>query len=272
MAPRRKLRIIHNLARSGSTLLCKCLGCMDGVKLLSELHPLAWKLFNPVRQAVEWFGLLSPADLAELQHKDGVDYARVIALIEARCSERGDALVLRDWAHLDYTGLPFLRTPSFRPLLYWELADDFDIVRIATTREPVAQWQSLTELAIMREPLRTGALTLDQYLLGYRRYAELCAEIGFVRYEDLLRDSRQVMAKLCRHLEVELDAGFVDKWHLYKTITGDVNNPRASSKMEMPRKRPIENELKERLLANADYRQACALLSYDLVDRDRDRC
>jgi hypothetical protein len=42
---KQKLRMIHNMARSGSTLVCKCLGCMEGVVLLSELHPLATKFF-----------------------------------------------------------------------------------------------------------------------------------------------------------------------------------------------------------------------------------
>jgi hypothetical protein len=35
---KRKLRMIHNMARSGSTLMYKCVGCMDGVVLLGELH------------------------------------------------------------------------------------------------------------------------------------------------------------------------------------------------------------------------------------------
>ena|GEM_PF-4627496 len=33
------LRIIHQLARSGGTLLNRCLGCMPGILMLSEIHP-----------------------------------------------------------------------------------------------------------------------------------------------------------------------------------------------------------------------------------------
>lgn len=33
------LRIVSNLPRPGSTLISRCLGCMEGVVLLSEIHP-----------------------------------------------------------------------------------------------------------------------------------------------------------------------------------------------------------------------------------------
>jgi protein O-GlcNAc transferase len=260
---KQKLRMIHNMARSGSTLMCKCLGCMEGVVLLSELHPRAWSLFNPLKQAEEWFGLLTPNEIAELQKQGGVNYTSAIALIEQRCRERGDTLVLRDWAHLDYTGFPFITTPGYRPLLYTELAESFDIIRISTTRDPVTQWQSLIQLAVMHEPLQSGAFSLDQFLAGYRKYAELCVETGFVRYEDFLRKPELAMRKLCEHLQIKFDPGFIKKWPDYKTITGDIVNPRSSNKIKIPAKRPVEPGLRKQFLANADYHRACALLGYN---------
>ena len=180
---KQKIRMIHNMARSGSTLMCKCLGCMEGVVLLSELHPRA-SLDGALKQAKEWFGLLTQNDIAELQKPGSVNYTKAIMLIEQRCRERGDTLVLRDWAHLDYTGYPYITAPGYRPLLYTELAESFDIVRISTTRDPVTQWQSLIQLDVMQKPLQSGAFGLDQFLAGYRKYAELCVETGYIRYED----------------------------------------------------------------------------------------
>ena len=101
--------------------MCKCLGCMEGVVLLSELHPHAWNLFNPLKQTEEWFGLLTQNNITDLQNQGPVNYTTAIALIEQRCRTRGDTLVLRDWAHLDYTGFPFVTAPGYRPLLYTEL-------------------------------------------------------------------------------------------------------------------------------------------------------
>jgi hypothetical protein len=235
---------------------------MKGVVLLSELHPLAWSLFNPIKQASEWFGLLTPEDLDWLKQQGSVSYAKVIGLIEQRCTERGSVLVLRDWAHLDFTGHPFVSTPSFRPLLHAELVGSFEIIRSSTSRNPVSQWQSLTQLGVMQEPLRTGVFNLDIFLAGYRKYADLCVETGFIRYEDLLMNPDVAMRQLCDSLDIEFDPSYADKWHAYERITGDVNNPRASNAIKMPPSRPVPPELLNRFLANADYRQACELLRY----------
>jgi protein O-GlcNAc transferase len=262
-----KLRIIHNMARSGSTLMCKCLGCMKGVVLLSELHPHAWKIFNPLKQSMEWFGLLTETDIADLKKKSNISYAQVIELIELRCRERGDILVLRDWAHLDFIGLPFVANPPYRPLLYAALAQSFDIIRISTTRDPAAQWQSLVQLPLMREPLQSGSFGLAQFLLGYRMYAELCVEIGFIRYEDFVRKPELAMRRLCEQLRIDFDSDFINNWPNYTTITGDISNPRGSSKIQMPPSRSVTSDSRKEFLANADYHRACELLGYNLLEK-----
>jgi hypothetical protein len=255
--------------------MCKCLGCMEGVVLLSELHPRTGKI-HPLKQAREWFGLLTQNDIAELLKQSSVSYAQVITLIEQRCIQRGDTLVLRDWAHLDYTGFPFIASPNYRPLLYTELAESFNIIRISTTRDPVTQWQSLIQLDVMKKPLQSGAFGPDQFLVGYRKYAELCVETGFIRYEDFLLNPDMEMRKLCNHLQIKFDPDFIKKWPDYKTITGDVPNPNNPKKSKMPydanrilppSKRPVEPGLKKKFLANADYHHACELLGYNLLEK-----
>lgn len=267
---KQKIRMIHNMARSGSTLMCKCLGCMEGVVLLSEIHPRA-NLLGALKQAQEWFGLLSRDEITGLQQPGNGDYAKAIALIEQRCRERGDTLVLRDWAHLDYTGLPFIASPDYRPQLYAALSGSFDIIRISTARDPVTQWQSLIQLDVMKKPLQSGAFGPDQFLAGYRKYAELCVETGFIRYEDFLLNPDLEMRKICDHLQIKFDPDFINKWSDYKTITGDIPDPNSSGKIKKPHdsnrilppsKRPVEPGLKRRFLANADYHRACELLGY----------
>lgn len=246
--------------------MCKCIGCMDGVVLLSELHPLAWKLFNPLKQAEQWFGLVSQDDVLALQKKNkGREiYANAIALIERRCEERGDTLVLRDWAHLDYTGYPFLATPAYHPLLFSELEQGSDIVRISTARDPVTQWQSLSGPVVMQELVRSGEFGLDKFLAGYRKYAELCVQTGFIRYEDFLKNPERELQKLCEHLEIRFDPGFVSKWAAYTTISGDTN-PLNPAKITIRPQRPVDPDLKKRFLANADYHRACELLGYETL-------
>lgn len=251
------------MARSGSTLICKCLGCMEGVALLSEQHPKAWNLFNPLTQAEAWFQLITPSEFADMKKKGVITFIEAITLIEERCRARGLTLVLRDWAHLDYTGLPFVATPGYRPLLYTALSENFDIIRISTTRDPVTQWQSLVKLPMMHKSIQSGALSLGQFLVGYRKYAELCVETGFIRYEDFVRNPEMAMRKMCEHLEIKFDPEFANKWYVYKKISGDIIIQRNSNEIKMPPIRPIEPDLRRKFLASADYHRSCELLGYE---------
>ena len=101
------------MARSGGTVICKCLASMDNVVLLSEIHPKGAGMFNPLDQADRWYGLLNETDALEFRQSPP-GFLQAIQRIEQRCRERGLRLVLRDWSHLDYTGVPFNR-PDFQP-------------------------------------------------------------------------------------------------------------------------------------------------------------
>jgi hypothetical protein len=77
--------IIHQLARSGGTLLNRCLGCMPGILMLSEIHPnMGNRLdqFHALVQAQQWFGIFSDSDIESIkQHKDSQDYQRSLELL-----------------------------------------------------------------------------------------------------------------------------------------------------------------------------------------------
>jgi hypothetical protein len=161
------LRLVHHMARSGGTLISRCLGCMSGVLLLSEIHPLGTAQFNPLVQAQRWYGLLSSQDLLDLRARGRIAFADAIELIHRRASDSGQRLVLRDWSHLDFTGVPFIAKPAYRLLTADALKGRFDLRQICTVRHPLDQWLSLRQLAVVQ-----GKLTLEGYLAGYRQFAE----------------------------------------------------------------------------------------------------
>ena len=161
------LRLVHHMARSGGTLFSRCLGCMSGVLLLSEIHPLGTAQFNPLVQAQRWYGLLSSQDLAELRARGRIAFVDAIDLIHRRADEAGQRLVIRDWSHLDFTGVPFVANPAYRLLTAEALASRFELRQVCTVRHPLDQWLSLRQLAVVH-----GKLTLEAFLAGYRRFAE----------------------------------------------------------------------------------------------------
>jgi protein O-GlcNAc transferase len=250
------IRVIHHLARSGGTVISKCLATMDRVVLLSEIHPAAVRTFDPLRQAHEWYDLLTPGDLARIR-KGGVDFRSAMALIARRCVERGKILVVRDWTHIDFTGTPFVSAPSYRLRLVEALTEGFSVLNTASVRHPVDQWLSLRRLAVVH-----GKLSLEDFLRGYRRFAERCSGIGFARYEDFTCDPDAQLRILCQRLRIPFDPGYRQRWASYTNITGARGGNRVETEIVSLPRRAVEPGLLEAFEANEDYRRTIELLGY----------
>ncbi len=251
-----RIRILHQLARSGGTVICRCLASMENVVLLSEIHPLGGRMFNPLQQAMEWYGLISPAEL-ESSRISKMTFAAAIALIAQRCLDQGKILLLRDWNHLDYIGIPFTQA-QFRPALVESLQGDFELIRFASVRHPLDQWLSLT-----KNPLFAQRLGVGKYLKGVRRYSEMAKESGFLRYEDFTQDSDGALLQLCDALQLPFDPAYSKRWSSYDNITGDVMPGRSGSGeiKSLPRQ-DVGSDLEHSLTSRADYQRILDLLAY----------
>ncbi len=255
------MRIVRNLARSGGTLIGKCLGCMEGVALVSEIHPADLRTTRPMMQARDWLGLIGPKDLVRWKVRPP-SVLQFVSVCDARAAARGRSLVLRDWSHLDYIGVPFAE-PKYGFALGEALEPAYEIRSSVTTRHPIDQYLSLMQLHVV-----APRLDFDRYCLGCARFAGFAAEHGFHRYEDFTADPDTVLRAMCAELELGFDAGYREKWASYTTITGDTvpSLGRGSRKTEivpMPRKE-LDAALMERFRGNEDYRRACGLLGYEI--------
>ncbi len=249
------IRVIHHMARTGGTLICRCLASMDNVVLLSEIHPLGLRMFDPLRQAHEWYGLLTEADIASLRQRP-LEFAEAILLLHQRCSEQGKHLVLRDWSHLDYTGVPFVR-PAFRSLLVEALQSDFSVLQIATVRHPLDQWISLT-----RQPVFRDKLPIADFLSGALHFARFAVDCGYIRYEDFTREHDTSLVQLCEALELAFDPQYRSRWRDYTNITGDVLPGRAGSEITPLPRQAVGDEETQRVIEQNDYREILRLLNY----------
>lgn len=250
------IRVLHHLARSGGTVISKCLATMEGIVLLSEIHPSGMNLFNPLRQFHDWYGLFTKADIQSLQK--GIGFVEGIALINQRCVDNGKTLVLRDWTHLDFTAVPFLPGPSYRLTMVDQLRQRFAVINTATVRHPIPQWLSLNRLPIMR-----GKLTLDMYLEGSRRFAEECVRIGFVRYEDFTAEPESQLGILCERLSIAYDGRWRDRWYDYTNISGDQNGARGKEEIVASRLRVSDRDLLAAFARNPDYCRTLEILGYE---------
>jgi len=252
----RPIRILSNLARAGGTLVSKCVGSMENIVLLSEIHPLGTRKYNPLEQAAGWYNLLSPGEI----NNRHVGFVEAIQLIEQHCSEKHKTLIIRDWAHLDFIGVPFLQNPGYRLQLTEVLSQSFDIIQYGLVRHPIDQWLSTSRLAFIH-----GRLDIDAFLTGYRYFAEQCITTGFMRYEDFTREPVPQMQALCIHLRIDFDEQFITQWSKNRHVTGDMSNTSkgalAAEITSLPR-RPVDKTLLDRFLDNPDYQRAIKLLGY----------
>jgi len=263
------VRVLHQMARSGGTVLSKCLGCMEDVILLSEIHPMGmrWfdpihqdhKWYNPLMQAHHWFQLFTPADMDQFAKKGDIVFQDAISFISDKCEQQNKTLLIRDWNHLDFTGTPFISKPSYRLLTFEVLCGRFDVINTGTVRHPIDQWLSLRTLDRLN-----GKITLNAFLKGYLAFAEYCRDIGFIRYEDFVKSPEVEMKNLCDRLSVDYDPAFIQKWFEYNTITGDINSERGYKREIKPvSRRKAEDGLIEQFERNIDYQRAIEILGYN---------
>jgi hypothetical protein len=253
--------VLRHLARSGGTVISRCVGCMQGVVLLSEVHPANMAVTQPVKQARAWFGLVTDADITRWKRAGPPTMLQFLALCEQRARAKGRRLVIRDWTHMDYIGVPYGR-PAMGFALKDALGGAYEVAEAVTVRHPLDQFISLAKMHIMQ-----GRLTPEGYLRGCAAFAAHAADVGFVRYEDFTHDPETALRTLCERLTIAYDPSWRERWASYRTITGDVpeGGSRGASSAEirpLPRAAAPEG-LRERFLANDDYHASCRLLGYE---------
>jgi hypothetical protein len=256
------IRIIHNLARSGGTLISKCIGCMSDIVLLSEIQPDGFDVDltqcnKPLVQAVRWHNIVPPNDMKEKLYNiiEAIDY------IERECVYRNKKLVIRDLAHIDFMGLPIIKPPSLKFRLAQILSNHFNVLRLALVRHPIDQWLSMKK--VLPDSIM---ISLENYLRGYLEYSRQIKEIAFIRYEDFTRNPKKEMQIICDRLRLKVDWNFLTKWSIYDKISGDEDRirsrrPALKEIVSLPRLR-VEDKLLGQFRANKHYWEALKILDY----------
>jgi hypothetical protein len=257
-----QLGILHQLARTGGTIINRCLGCMRNIVMLSELHPTLPQgaSFHPLYQAGQWFDLFGPEERANfranaVREKKIDDFIRSLELIEERTRSSGRHLLIREFSHADFVRTP-LTQPEFRSRMADALGERYALRRSAVVRNPLDQWRSMQDYPAIR-----GRCSLSDYLDGYRRFAEMAVQVGFVRYEDFCREPAAALELLCANLGMPFDAEFSDHWVHYNKLTGDLGRPPALPIRARSRPPPAP-QLMDALRQSPDYRASLALLGY----------
>lgn len=259
-----KIRVLRHLARSGGTLISKCIGSMDDVVLLSEVHPANLAVTNPMRQAAEWFGLISASQLSAWKMRKGPSFEQFIWACHDGAAGQKKTLVIRDWTHMDYHAFPFGK-PTYLAGggngLRDALSGMFEVVETSTVRHPLDQFLSLTSTAV------GDSIPRDLYLDGCAAFAEAAVETGYIKYESFTDDPDGSLGVLCERLGLGFDAGYRERWSSYEYITGDtvktVGRGNQRAEIRPLKRREIDEGLLEEFRGSAAYQKTCELLGYE---------
>jgi hypothetical protein len=213
------LPLIHQLGRTGGTVICKCIGSMNKVALLSEIHPLGMSLYNPFIQANEWYKVFTEKDV-EFINSTEFDFCEAIQFIYEKLTAHNKIPVIRDLTHLDYYGIPYIDNPQCKLLLAERLKKHFDLYQFANVRHPIDQYISTKSLAVFSKDDR---MNIPMFLSGYLAFAKQAKSMGFIRYEDFTLEPDNALQIMCAQLRIEFDPDYKDKWYLNTCITGDVD-------------------------------------------------
>jgi len=203
---------------------------MKNIALLSEIHPLATHIFNPITQANDWYKVFSAQDIEFIKNKN-FQFHEAIQLIYEKLSSEDKTLVIRDWTHFDYFGIPFIDNPQFKLLLAESLNNHFSLFQVTTVRHPIDQYISTKSRALFAKDNR---MNIPAFLSGYLAFAKKAESMGFIRYEDFTREPDKALKTICTKLRIDFDPGYNEKWHSNTHITGDTVHTDNTGKLVIP--------------------------------------
>ena len=88
--------------------------------------------------------------------------------------------MVHDWAHLDFTGVHFLKEPSYRLTTSDVLRENYHVIQATSVRHPLDQWLSLNKLNMFKYA-SSSLLRLDAFIRGYLNFAEHAINMDYVR-------------------------------------------------------------------------------------------
>jgi len=170
-------------ARSGGTLLNRCLGSLPNTVVLSEVNLLgagggaAIEADTPYKQALRWYGI----DLKSRNFTDS------ILELAGKCKEKSLSLIVRDWTIANF--IPMSQNnyqPPYKLLTLEALQGKCNISIFALVRNAIDVF------------LSQGA-AINNFAINYLRYVKVILDLGvpIFKYEDFCKSPQTILERIC---------------------------------------------------------------------------
>ena len=219
-----EIRLIHNLQRSGGTIISKCLGAQDDVVLLSEIHPNGIEVLkkmkrncdfgDPIFQAQEWNELFKKEEYEKIKNTN-YNFEEKISLIVEKTEEKNKKLIIRDWSFLDYFGIPFVK-PTYKNSVLEILDKKFKILNLYILRHPLELYISCFNSL----PFFIKNYNFDFFVKGYENFFLNALKSKIFKFEDFCNNPEENLKSMCKILRINFNDNFSDNLNKIK-LTGD---------------------------------------------------
>ena len=210
----RTIRLIHNLPRSGGTIISKCLAAQKDTILLSEIHPNGIEIrkkmgldpigFDPIFQFQIWNNLFEKDEYKKISNSD-YKFEEKIDLIYEKTESLNKKLVIRDWAFADYFGKPFIE-PSYKNSLLDVLSKKFEILNLYLIRHPLELILSCYKFADFFR-----RYDFNFFLKGYKNYFLNASKNNIFKYENFSLEPEKNLKNMCNILKINFDDNYINK-------------------------------------------------------------
>lgn len=226
----RRVRTVHHLSSSGGTIIAKAIAALPRVVLLSEMNPSnRVRLLHPVdplpQMLANYPELMSHVDVEKV-------FLERMSEVQTACARHNRLLVVRDHSHFD-----FLRRNVQKPRLRAVLGQSFEIVSVATIRNPVDTWLSMLDAGFAID-----LPSFTAYCDRVKMFVDAYADIPMLKYEDFCAASADTVEKIAAALDLPFDPAFESRIGAIR-ITGDSGRLSRSRSIQSLPRRPVPDGL-----------------------------
>ena len=253
------IRLIHNLPRSGGTIISKCLAAQKDTILLSEIHPNGIEIrkkmgldpidFDPIFQFQIWNNSFEKDEYKKISNSD-YKFEEKIDLIYEKTESLNKKLVIRDWAFADYFGKPFTE-PKYKNSLLEILNKKYKILNLYVIRHPIKTYLSCYNFLNF---FRSG-YDFDFFIKGYRNYFLNASTNNICIFENFITNPEKSLKKMCDILDIDYDTNYLNKLKDVN-LTGDINavsSVNIHNKDSLAKKKLTEDEIKNQIENRPDF-------------------
>lgn len=248
------LSVFYAFARSGGTLINRCLSSIQDNLVLSEVNPHG-SLVSLEYQASQWLNLISDQEkptFADLNYCQKIDWLRQRAPQQAH-------LIIRDWPVINFldvqTPLSALLRPSF--ILEQEFYLNHGQLghrAIVISRQAADIYESLK-----RTFPHFSGLGIGDFGKCYLKYAQSVAGYKTFQYEKFCQKPEYVLKQICSELSVNYDENFLNKFYEFDRCTGDNALQYVSRGKELRSIKPLKSNVDSAYYIEAKANQECQM-------------